>query len=178
MTWSEGAIAAAICRQTLQKKCIVLVDRCNWTGHECDVLGVTMNGRIIDIEIKISRSDLVIDIHKDKWWHYSSWMRHAIQPDRVLREHPPRVWKHYYAFPAELWKPELVKRLPSPASGIILMRESEWPQPPVIAKIERRAKPAKDAYRMTPEQMLDVARLANLRMWDAYAELDKTRQAA
>ena len=55
--WNEGLIARAISLQTLQRKCVVLVPNCNWTGHECDVLAVTTDLRIIDVEVKISRAD-------------------------------------------------------------------------------------------------------------------------
>jgi len=59
------AIARAIALQTLARRCVVLVDNCNWTGHECDVLGVTTDLRIIDVEIKISRADFRADAAKE-----------------------------------------------------------------------------------------------------------------
>lgn len=69
MTWSEHAIARALVRQTFNRKYLVVVPNCNWTGHECDLLVVTENLRIIDVEIKISRADLKADAKKEKWWH-------------------------------------------------------------------------------------------------------------
>ena len=69
MNWSEHVIAREIANQTLAKKCVVLVDNCNWTGYECDVLAVTTDLRIIDVEVKISRADLKADAKKNKWWH-------------------------------------------------------------------------------------------------------------
>jgi hypothetical protein len=168
--WSEGAIARAIGMQTLARKCVVLVDRCAWTGYECDVLAVTNDLRIIDVEIKISRADLKADRSKDKWWHRHSWMRHG--PD-APRMHPRKVWKHYFAMPAEVWKPELAEFLPSAASGILLVTRSEPPQPGVLVRCLRRATPAKDADRLTPAQVMDIARLANLRMWEAYKTRDE-----
>lgn len=170
--WSEGKIARAIALQTLARKCVVLVDRCSWTGHECDVLAVTTDLRIIDVEVKISRADLKADAGKDKWWRRMGWtgMHGADCP----RQHPPKVWKHYYALPADIWKPELLDCLPSPASGVILMREQRSSVTPVAAEVVRRATPAKDAYRLKPEQVMDIARLANLRMWEAY----RLREAA
>ena len=33
---------------------------------------------------------------------------------------------------------------------------------------ERRATPNRDAARLKPEHVMDIARLANLRMWEAY----------
>lgn len=167
MNWSEHTIARAIALQTLARKCVVLVDNCNWTGHECDVLAVTNDLRIIDVEVKISRADLKADARKDKWWRRLGWT--AMHGADAPRQHPPKVWKHYYAMPAAIWKPDLVDALPSTASGILLLRERrDWREPPVVVKVERRATPAKDAYRLKPEQVMDIARLANLRMWEAY----------
>ncbi len=38
-------------------KYLVAVQNCNWRDHECDLLMVTGNPRIIDVEIKISQSE-------------------------------------------------------------------------------------------------------------------------
>ena len=168
MMWSEGKIARAIALQTLARKCVVLVDNCNWTGHECDVLAVTTDLRIIDVEVKISRADLKADAKKDKWWHRLGWS--PLHGPEAPRKHPPKVWKHYYAMPADIWKPELLDCLPSPASGVLLLREQRNSTTPLAVYVERRATPAKDAYRLKPEQVMDIARLANLRMWQAYAD--------
>ncbi|MGD9599967.1 MAG: hypothetical protein AB7P94_16705 [Steroidobacteraceae bacterium] len=167
MKWSEHTIARAIALQTLARKCVVLVDNCNWTGHECDVLGVTTDLRIIDVEVKISRADLKADAAKDKWWRRIGWTaQHGADAPRT---HPRKVWKHYYAMPAAIWRPELVDTLPSKASGILLLREPRgWREPNVVVDCIRRATPNKQADRLTPEQVMDIARLANLRMWEAY----------
>lgn len=180
MKWTEYTIARAISRQTLARRCLVLVDNCNWTGHECDVLGVTMDLRIIDVEVKISRADLKADAKKDKWWHRVGYGWDQDRPEPVALAHPPKVWKHYYAMPKEIWKPELLECLPSPNSGVLLLRpgnqKNAW-EPSVVVTCERRAVPAKDCYRLKPEQALDIARLANLRMWEAYGKLDQSRSA-
>lgn len=176
--WSEHTIARAIALQTLARKCVVLVDNCNWTGHECDVLGVTTDLRIIDVEVKISRADLKADARKDKWWNRSgSWRAWAgeTRPDPIARPHPPKVWKHYYALPADIWKPELLECLPSKASGVLLLREPrDWREPAVVVSCERRATPDKYATRLKPEQVMDIARLANLRMWEAYSQSERS----
>lgn len=176
MIWTEAAIIAAISRQVLNRRCVLLVDNCQWTGHECDVLGVTTDPRIIDVEVKISRADLKADAGKDKWWHHlsASWQGgKMVRPDPVHRDWPRRVWKHYYAMPEEIWKPELIAALGSAASGVILLREgtraSGYNRDGVaVSSVKRRAKPNPDAYRLSQEEVMDVARLANLRMWDAY----------
>lgn len=168
--WSEHTIARAIALQTLARKCVVLVDNCNWTGHECDVLGVTTDLRIIDVEVKISRADLKADAKKDKWWNrqYGAWNPDLRRQEitATARQHPPKVWKHYYALPREIWRPELLDCLPSKASGVLLLRERRGSG--IEVNCERRATPNKDATRLKPEQVMDIARLANLRMWEAY----------
>lgn len=198
MSWSEYKIARAIALQTLARKCVVLADNCNWTGYECDVLGVTTDLRIIDVEVKISRADLKADAKKDKWWHRvfagyapreevldaNGRLKMVRQPaiyNSTALTHPRKVWKHYYALPKEIWKPELVECLPSKASGVLLLSEGKSQfGPPIVVECVRRATPAKDAYRLKPEQVMDIARLANLRMWEAYrahdAEVENSRQ--
>lgn len=178
MNWNEHMIARAISLQTLARKCVVLVDNCNWTGHECDVLGVTTDLRIIDVEVKISRSDLKADAKKDKWWKRLTWAeakeRGVSMYDRVdPLDHPCKVWKHYYAMPKEIWKPELLDCLPSKASGVLLLSERNGL---IEVCCARRATPNKDAYRLKPEQVMNIARLANLRMWESYYRLDVARR--
>lgn len=192
--WSEHTIARAIALQTLARKCVVLVDNCNWTGYECDVLGVTTDLRIIDVEVKISRADLKADAKKDKWWHrtfkgYGERKEIFNDAGRLIRveqphvydsqhlEHPKKVWKHYYALPADIWKPELLDCLPSKASGVILMRERPNSTIPVVAEVVRRATPDKDAYRLKPSEVMGIARLANLRMWEAYYRQDQAQKS-
>lgn len=170
MKWSEAEICSHISRVVLGRRCILLVDRCNWTGHEADVLGVTADGRLIDIEVKVSRADLKADLKKAKWWHrrYNAEWR---QENVSRREWPPKVWKHYYVLPADLWRDDLLESLPA-ASGVLLLRRSRggWG---IVVTCRRRAKPCRDAYRLTAEQCLDVARLANLRMWDARLDAER-----
>ena len=50
-------------------------------------------------------------------------------------------------------------------SGLLLLTERDGV---VRVKCERRATPNKQALRIKPESVMDIARLANLRMWDAY----------
>jgi len=173
-------LARAVSLQVLNRRCLVLVDNCNWTGHECDVLGVTTDLRIIDVEVKISRSDLKADAKKDKWWDRRGWghyervdgvRKHGPAP-ATARLYPPKVWKHYYAMPAEIWKPDLLECLPSVTSGVLLFREQRNSSTPLAMTVERRAVANRDATRLRAEHVVDIARLANLRMWEAYAQME------
>lgn len=178
MAFTEYSIARAIALQTLARKCIVLVDNCNWTGHECDVLGVTTDLRIIDVEVKISRADLKADAKKEKWWHrhwndgHVAYGEFGPPKPKVVREWPLKVWKHYYAVPRAIWNEALFEALPSPRSGVLLLEERGGSMP-VVVECARRSTPNKDATQLTPKQAIDIARLANLRMWDAYHRLDR-----
>lgn len=191
MIWNERIIAGAIARQTLASKCVVLVDNCSWTGHECDVLAVTTDLRIIDVEVKISRADLKADARKDKWWRrfvsgyettQARWgtYQKAVYTQTPL-QWPPKVWKHYYAMPADIWRDDLLAALPSPKSGVLLLDRDGYPRAAgseMRVTCIRRATPNRDATRLTPSNVMDIARLANLRMWDAYQAADMCRQDA
>ena len=167
MKWDERIIATAISRQVLRRSCVLLVDRCSWTGNECDVLAVTKDLRIIDVEIKISRGDLKADAKKDKWWHRKPWPLHETPRERRLWPHS--VWKHYYAMPADIWDDGLLSALPSPMSGVILMRSQR--NGVALADVVRRCRANPQAGPIDAAAVLDIARLANLRMWDAYDAL-------
>lgn len=175
MKWTETSIARALAQQHFKRRYLCLVPNCNWTGSECDMLAVTENLRIIDVEIKISRADLKADAKKEKWWHKSwNWVfehdRQVGPPAPHVRlSHPDKVWKHYYAMPAEIWKDELLDTLGSPDSGVLLLTERNGL---IRIDVKRRAKPAKNADVLTPAQAIDIARLASLRMWDSYAKLE------
>lgn len=187
--WSEPQIGAYLVRTLFQRKFVAVVDNCNWTGHECDLLCVTPQLHIVDVEIKISRADLKADGIKEKWWHrqfagygqveekYDEhgrllWSKREPLYNSTARLHPPKVWKHYYALPATIWKPELLDCLPSDKSGVILLHERDYGG--IYHSIARRSKPNNEAPKITPEVVNNIARLATLRLWDAY---DRVRQA-
>lgn len=175
--WNEARIAHAIARQVLLRKCIVLVDRCNWTGYEADLLGVTQDLRLIDIEIKISRSDFKQDAKKDKWWHRNVHGQYVDTPggrhwqwgEPQHRDWPPKIWKHYFAMPAEVWDDALFESAPSPTSGVLLLKHGNT-ESGVSVKVLRRATPNRDAGKVSTAAAIDIARLANLRMWNAYMD--------
>lgn len=192
--WSERLIARAVALQTFQRRYLMAVPNCNWTGHECDLLVVTDNLRIIDVEVKISRSDLRADAKKSKWWHrqflgygepkdtvkdghWLSRTREAIY-DTTARTWPPKVWKHYYALPRDIWTPELEASLPSKASGILLLDRDGYPRPAgdtMRVDCIRRATPNRDAKPISAEAAVDIARLASLRMWESFQLLEAER---
>jgi hypothetical protein len=130
---------------------------------------------------------LKADARKDKWWHrltYTEKIAAGIdQQDREAwcdakraLDWPRKVWKHYYALPADIWDDKLLECLPSQKSGVLLL--SQKPGEFMRVDCRRRATPNKDAMRLKPEQVMDIARLANLRMWEAYRDSERLKKDA
>lgn len=164
MNWTERTIGAYLARETFGRRHLV-VPNCQWTSHECDLLVVTRRLMICDVEIKISRADLRSDAGKQKWW------QGYLQRYRQRIDWPPRVWRHYYCVPEAIWKGiELFDGLPQ-RSGVLLIREDKHGRP--WLDVARRARSNPDAKPITAAEAIDIARLANLRMWDALAEIDR-----
>ena len=176
MTWSEEKIATTLSRQIFQNKCLVVVPNCSWTGYECDLLAVTKDLRVIDVEVKISRSDYRADARKDKWFEQwaGSWRTPMHQRAATPRQWPAKVWKHYYAMPKAIWKPEMADWRPSKNSGVILLNPVGEK---LFASVEIRATPCRDAERLSAADAVDIARLASLRMWDTYDKLREARKS-
>lgn len=172
--WSENAIAAMLARQLFQNQHLVVVPRCGWTGNECDLLVVTRDLRVIDVEIKISRDDLKADAKKDKWYHHWDsrvdgtllpWWSPERKAARRRRLWPQKVWKHYYALPKDIWDDKLLPTLGSGTSGILLL--DQRPGGKLVYTVRRASKPCRDAQKISAADAVDIARLASLRMWDA-----------
>lgn len=178
---NEGVIARCLSRSFMKWGAVCILDRTKWTGYEADLLIVDKTLRIVDVEIKISRADFKRDAEKDKWWRrpdrwsYGYSLAGPPAPD-ILRPWPPKVWKHYFAMPAAIWKPELVEFLPSPKSGIILL-DGDGNSGVTFHRVERRASPNKDADKVDAASVIDIARLQNIRMWEAYNERDQFEKA-
>lgn len=169
LPWSEARIARALVHSQLFQRKIIIVPRCHFAGAEADLLAVHGPSlRLIDIEIKISRSDLLADPKKDKWWSRRGWdYKAGTWAEERQRNWPPGIWKHYYAMPADIWRKgsvSLEPKLPA-ASGVILLGPDSGGQ--IIAWLARRAKPNKRAKALEPVDVMDLARLAGLRLWDA-----------
>jgi len=171
--WNEGNIAAALARATFEGH-LCCLPNCTWTGDEIDLLVVSRCLRIIDVEVKISRADLKADLAKGKWWHnqeYLPWRAHGPPAPIRRMEWPRRVWKHYYAMPAAIWKDELLDAIPAVSGVLLLTRVEQKPWPPATrVECRRRSKPNKDAARLQAEHVMQLARLTSLRLWDVYKQ--------
>ena len=165
--WTEARVARTLIHSQLFSRQLLIVPNTNWAGHECDLLAVDPRCmKLVEIEVKISRADLAADVKKDKWWDRKGWdYARGTWAAEKRREHPLKIWKHYYAMPAPIWREAGADKVPA-ASGIILLYADNGRGKP-SAELVRRCKPGKHARAITAQDALDLARLAGLRMWDA-----------
>lgn len=178
MKWTAREICRQLYIQAFHGKHLIICPNTYWPGSETDLLIVRCDLRLMEVEVKISRSDLKADKHKDKWfdaWEYGKgtpWLHPDQRPAPTPRTHPRRIWKHYYCMPEAVWKEGLESEI-QPTSGIILMRDH--PNSPGCW-LHRQAKPAKVTDRITPEELADIARMQSHKMWDAYGEIDRAKR--
>lgn len=190
-SWSMTADEIGHClARNLFRSDLVAVDRCLWPGNECDLLVVTPRLQVIDVEVKISRADLKADRDKTKWlesWDYQLHGWRSPKPGEQQRiDWPQNVWKHYYAMPISLWKPELAE-LCNPKSGVIVVdvchpNVREFGSEKSVAlkarrspglwyhQVVKRAKPNPNYEPISTADLRKIAYLASCRMWNAYAE--------
>ncbi len=170
--WSEYSIARALYVHAFRNKHTVIVPNSYFTGFEADLLVVRNDLRLMDVEIKISRSDLKADQYKDKWLHPGphswGWGKSPPRDQWPRLEWPRKIWKHYYCMPREIWSEDLLAYI-NPKSGILLMKTvkhqgyKDW----LTITVKRQASPKKEAKPISPEEVMDIARGCSDRMWRA-----------
>lgn len=175
--WSERQIGRALYAHVFARRCLICIPNCSYPGSECDLLVVRKDLRMVDVEIKISRSDLKADRLKNKWfkeWDFAAhgWRRPRPE-EREPIAHPKNIWKHYYALPRDIWHEDLYADI-QPTSGVIVIDDGF--QKPHL-EIIRHAKPNKSAEQIVKDDLISLAANQNARMWDAYWELDSFNRA-
>lgn len=173
-TWSEGKVGRILARNTF-KDALCVLPNSTWTGDEIDLLVVPPCLRVVDVEIKISRADLKADAKKDRWWRRPDFKHGPPQPV----DYPRHVWKSYFAIPVDVWRQEWLADV-RPLSGVLVVSDSKGRHGLngyAYGTVEclRRATPNKAAKALGPHEIREIARLASLRMWDAYRDLDRAR---
>lgn len=116
--------------------------------HECDLFVLTKAGYGIEIEIKVSKSDLI----KDKF------KRHG-HNSTVIK-------KLFFAIPERLHRPEVVAHIPERAGVIVVDTFGH-------CKIVRAATARADAKKFDDNQRQALLRLAYLRYWDRRCDLSR-----
>lgn len=130
----------------------VIVPNISWGmfNHECDLTILSKAGYVYEVEIKVSKSDLIRDKKKMKWKIGMSYLDHNIF--RAL----------WFAIPQKLQP--FIEHIPEHA-GIFVVNKNGWVQQIRQPKIDYSAKKLKD------EEKFQLARLGVLRIWDLKRKL-------
>jgi hypothetical protein len=112
--------------------------------HECDLFLIKKTKYAMEVEIKISKSDLLADFNK----------KHNHSDNRIK--------EFYYAIPSYLL--ETCENLIPEHRGIIVC-ERTGRYDSVVARIHRKTTTNKKARRLTDKEVLKVATLGCMRIW-------------
>lgn len=123
--------------------------------HECDLLSLSQSGYATEIEIKISRQDLINDIKKTHN-HVS-----------------PKIKYLYFATPEHLLT-DAVAHVPK-AAGIIVVRDSAS-YPGQFTCVIMRKPQSNCRYKLSDAERYQVARLGTMRIWNLKGKLNKKEQ--
>lgn len=116
--------------------------------HECDVLIVSRAGFATEIEIKVSKQDLIKDKEKSHGHKHS------------------KISRLYFAIPSKLMPH--IEHVPAHA-GIIEVRHD-------LPAVIQRPAPLLNKYKFTPAEMFQVARLGTMRIWTLKKKLAEVPQ--
>lgn len=121
----------------------IIVPNISWgmNMHECDLLIITKAGYATEIEIKISKSDLIKDKKKEHG-HQSILIKYL-----------------YFAIPEKLDKEEIKAEIPARAGIIIINKQGKL-------RIDRKPLKNNGCVKLTDSQILNIARLGAMRIWN------------
>jgi len=111
--------------------------------HECDLLICSKSGYCTEVEIKISKSDLIKDKEKT----------HGHKNEKIKYL--------YFAIPEKLETPDIIEHIP-PDAGILVIRQIKNRYH--VKKI-REAVKNKNCRALTEREQYEMARLGALRIW-------------
>jgi hypothetical protein len=126
----------------------VCVQNVSWSllSYEADLLCMTDSRYLIEVEIKISLSDLKRDAGKAKW------------RSRCFNE---KVSRFYYAMPRSLWEKVSAQEAVGMSGVIVCWHDSKGR---LCAKVEREAKRSQ-ARSLSNKEAFDLARVGSFRAW-------------
>jgi hypothetical protein len=136
----------------------IIVPNISWglTGmHECDMFVITKAGIATEIEIKISRSDLLADFKKGH--------NHADRSGRIAYL--------YYAMPETMY--EKCKDLIPPEAGIYTCHRPDWDGGRIYVREKRKPTRRKNTRKLTTEEQFKIARLGTMRIFSLKEKIIK-----
>ena len=136
----------------------IIVPNISWGFHwmhECDMFIVTKAGIATEVEIKISKADLLKDFNKG----------------HNHKDRAGRITYFYYAMPETLY--EKVKDLIPPEAGILTCERGSWEGASAYIREKRKPEKRKDTRKLTPEEQLKIAWLGTMRIWSLKEKIIK-----
>lgn len=132
----------------------LIVPNVSWGmfDYELDMLVITPSGYGIEVEIKVSASDLKADQKK----------RHG--------HHNPKIKELYFAVPHSLLKYE---NLVPAHAGILVVEELTYPDSNVRPVKEFRKPQQQNKYKFSDSDKYQIARLGTMRIWTLKQSLEK-----
>ena len=123
----------------------IVIPNVSWglSVHECDLFVLTKNGYGIEVEIKISKADLI----KDK--------------TKTHGHNNIKIKKLFFAIPEKLNIPETIAHIPERAGIIVVDKNGR-------CKIIKAATVRADATKMDDSKKTVLFRLGYLRYWDRH----------
>jgi hypothetical protein len=126
----------------------IIVPNISWglNLHECDLLILSKAGYATEVEIKVSKSDLIKDKEK----------RHMHSNNKIKNL--------YFAIPEKLNKDEIIKEIPKHSGIFVIGKEGR-------VKVLREAIAKQNPYKFTMEDQLQLTRLGCMRIWNLKSSL-------
>lgn len=118
-------------------------------SYEADLIAISKTGRVTEVEIKVSKSDLVADFLKYKW-------------KKGLDE---RINKFFYAVPEKL-KQFALENIPETAGLYSVKEKKEHSFSLPTAEIVRPATAIKQSKKPSESDINNLSRLGVMRYWD------------
>ena len=124
--------------------------------HECDLLMLTPTGYATEIEIKISKADLIKDKNK-------------------LHGHESHKIKYlYFAIPEYLLKYK--EHIPERAGIVVVHYGTGFSKSKVYVRVVRKPKANPIKYKWDLEERYKLARLGSLRIWSLKSKINKLKK--
>jgi len=126
--------------------------------HECDMFIVSKAGIVTEVEIKISKSDLLADFKKG----------------HDHKDRAGRITYFYYAMPETLY--EKCKDLIPPDAGILTCDRGDWDGASPYIREKKKPERRKNTRKLTEEEQLKIAWLGTMRIWSLKEKIIKLQK--
>jgi len=120
-------------------------------SYEADLIAVSKTGTCTEVEIKISKSDLLADRLKRKW----------------ITGLGPMIQRFYYAVPIHL-KEAALASIPETSGLIVVCPGNRATASLPVASVVRRAKTNPSARKPTDDELQKLHHLGIMRYWDLF----------